>query len=83
MEKQRDQHRLAEATNFGELAAKWLQEAKMADMTRSMRKSILNRDLNPVFGKCLLCEVGGEDLRALCQKIKARGVPAPTTVVPN
>jgi integrase len=48
----------------------------MADTTRSMRKSILNRDLNPVFGKRLLCEVSGEDLRALCQKIKARGAPA-------
>jgi len=75
MEKQRDKHRLAKAKTLGELAAKWLQEAKMADTTRSMRKSILNRDLNPVFGKRLLCEVSGEDLRALCLKIKARGAP--------
>lgn len=76
MEKQRDKRLLAQAKTFGEVASKWLEEAKMADTTRSMRKSILVRDLKPVFEKRLLSEISAEDLRALCQKIKARGAPA-------
>lgn len=76
MEKQRDKRRLALAKTFGEFAARWLEEARMADTTRSMRKSILVRDLKPAFEKRLLSEISADDLRALCQKIKARGAPA-------
>lgn len=41
-----------------------------------MRKSVLDRDILPAFKKRLLGEIHGEDLRALCMRVKARGAPA-------
>lgn len=48
----------------------------MADSTRSMRKSILDRDILPVFKSRLLSEISPDDLRDLCNKVKSRGAPA-------
>jgi integrase len=48
----------------------------MADSTRAMRKSILDRDILPVFQNRLLTEITADDLRELCNKVKARGAPA-------
>jgi integrase len=76
IEKQREKRRLARAKTFGEFAAQWLKDARMADTTRSMRKSILERDIKPVFESRMLCEISADDLRALCQRIKGRGAPA-------
>ncbi len=41
-----------------------------------MRKSVLDRDILPAFKKRLMSEIHGEDLRALCMRVKARGAPA-------
>lgn len=41
-----------------------------------MRKSIVDRDILPAFKNRLLNEVSSDDLRALCNKVKARGAPA-------
>src|SRR3569832_1800505 len=46
-EKQRQKRRLAEAKTFGEFTVRWAAEARMADSTRFMRKSILDRDILP------------------------------------
>jgi integrase len=75
-EKQREKRRLREAKSFGEFGERWLQEARMADSTRAMRRSIFERDILPVFRKRLLHEILPEDLRALCAKVKERGAPA-------
>ena len=74
--KQREKRRLAEAKTFGEFTVRWSTEARMADSTRSMRKSILDRDILPVFKNRLLTEISADDLRDLCNKVKARGAPA-------
>jgi integrase len=76
VEKQREKHRRAVAKTFGEWAANWLQGARMADTTRSMRSSILVRDIVPAFKGRLLCEVTSGDLRELCMRVKERGAPA-------
>lgn len=76
IEKQREKRRLARATTFGEFAVQWLQGARMASTTRSMRKCILDRDITPTFERRLLSEISADDLRSLCQKIKGRGAPA-------
>lgn len=39
----------------------------MADSTRSMRKSVVDRDILQAFKKRLLNEISADDLRALCQ----------------
>jgi integrase len=75
-EKQRQKRRIAQAKTFGEFTTRWSAGARMADSTRSMRKSILDRDILPVFENRLLMEITADDLRELCNKVKARGAPA-------
>ena len=64
-EKQRQKQRIREARSIGEFGKRWLDEAQIADSTRSMRKSIFDRDILPALGKRLLVEVGPDDLRQL------------------
>jgi len=75
-EKQREKRRILEAKSFGEFGERWFKEAPMADSTKAMRRSIFERDLLPAFRNRLLSEITPDDLRALCSKIKGRGVPA-------
>jgi integrase len=75
-EKQREKRRLKEAKSFGEFGERWLQEAKMADSTRAMRRTIYERDILPTFRNRLLTEISPDDLRAMCAKVKGRGAPA-------
>ena len=63
MEKQREKRRLTASKNFGEVALKWLTDARMADSTRSMRKHVVDRDILPVFQNRLLNEITADDLR--------------------
>lgn len=51
------------------MTAQWLAGARMADSTKAMRKSIVDRDKNR-----LLNEITADDLRALCGKVKGRGL---------
>ena len=76
LEKQRAKRRLTAAKTFGEVLKSWLADARKADSTRAMRKSIIDRDILPVFENRLLTEIHPDDLRALCNKVKARGAPA-------
>ena len=75
-EKQREKRRLSDAKTFQEFTDEWYEGARMADSTRSMRKSILDRDILPVFKSRLLSEIIPDDLRDLCDKVKGRGAPA-------
>ena len=75
-EKQREKRRIQEAKSFGEFGERWLQEARMADSTRAMRRSVFERDILPAFRSRLLPEILPEDLRGLCAKVKERGAPA-------
>jgi hypothetical protein len=75
-EKQREKRRIKEAKNFGEFAERWFLEARMADSTRAMRRSVYERDILPTFRNRLLSEITPDDLRAVCSKVKARGAPA-------
>ncbi|SDD05331.1 Integrase [Bradyrhizobium brasilense] len=75
-EKKREKRRNTLARNFGAVGNVWLKEARMAESTRSMRKSILDRDILPAWKNRLLTEITAEDLRQLCTKVKERGAPA-------
>lgn len=75
-EKQREKRRLTAVKTFGDMTTRWLADAKMADSTRSMRKSVVDRDILPAFKNRLLTEISADDLRALCHKVKGRGAPA-------
>jgi integrase len=76
IEKQSAKRKLKEARSFGEFGERWLQEGRMADSTKAMRRAIYERDILPKFSKRLLTEITAEDLRALCTKVKERGAPA-------
>lgn len=65
-----------DTVTFGGHAALWLENAGLAESTKAMRKSILDRDILPVLGKRLLEEIRPSELMALCDRIKARGAPA-------
>ncbi|AXK39648.1 tyrosine-type recombinase/integrase [Crenobacter cavernae] len=75
-QKQRGKQQIREAKTFGEFTVRWLKDYRMAESTKAMRESILDRDILPVFKNRLLAEITAEDLRALCDKIKDRGAPA-------
>lgn len=75
-EKQREKRRIKEAKSFGEFGERWLQEHRMAESTRAMRRSIYEQDILPTFRNRLLTEISPGDLRAMCEKVKARGAPA-------
>ena len=75
-EKRREKRRIKEAKSFGEFGERWLHDARMADSTRAMRRTVFERDILPTFRKRLLSEILPEDLRAMCEKVKARGAPA-------
>jgi len=76
LQKRREKARGPETKTFSDHATQWLYGATMADSTRSMRKSVLDRDILPIFSKRLLSEIHAEDLRALCMRVKERGAPA-------
>ena len=71
-EKQREKRRAAEAKTFGvheALAGRgpgWPRAQVDA-------QGIIDRDILPVFRNRLMAEIGPEDLRNLCAKVKARG----------
>lgn len=75
-EKQREKRRIKEAKSFGEFAERWLQDHRMAESPRAMRRTIYERDILPTFRNRLLTEISPEDLRAMCAKVKERGAPA-------
>lgn len=75
-ERRREKRRIKEAKSFGEFGERWLQDARMADSTRAMRRTVFERDILPTFRNRLLNEILPEDLRAMCEKVKARGAPA-------
>jgi len=79
-EKQREKSRQAEARTFGEYTKRWLAEHRMADSTKARRKTVIDRDILPVFQNRRMAEIGPEDLRALCAKIKGRGAPATAVI---
>jgi hypothetical protein len=75
-EKQREKRRLAEAQTFKQFSDQWAAGARLAASTRSMRMSVLSREILPAFKNRMLTETTADDLRALCNKVKARGAPA-------
>jgi Arm DNA-binding domain len=76
IEKQRDKRRIREAKSFGEFGEKWLAASPMADSTRAMRRSILERELLPHWRNRPLPEITPSDLMAHCLMIVERGAPA-------
>ncbi|MDG1824691.1 MAG: integrase arm-type DNA-binding domain-containing protein [Henriciella sp.] len=82
-EKKREKVRSKAEGTFGELTQQWLNESELSESTRDMRRHIVDRDLMPVLGNYTLREVTGEDVRALCNKVKKRGAPSTALCSPS
>lgn len=76
MEKQRRKEAVKKEVRFGQLCRDWLEAYPMAESTRYMRQSLIERDILPAFEYRLPEEVTEDDLRALLDKIVARDAPA-------
>ncbi len=75
-QKRREKQKLREAKSFAQFAENWFNDARMAESTRAMRRTVYNRDIAPVFQNRLLHEIKPDDIRAVCLKVKDRGAPA-------
>lgn len=56
IEKQRDKARIKAAKTFADFGRKWIEEGRMADSTRAMRRAIYERDVEPAFKNRMLTE---------------------------
>jgi integrase len=74
--KRNGKERLNTAKTFCEHAEEWFDGAGLADSTKAMRRAVYNRDIYPKFKKRILTEINEDDVRALCEKVKARNAPA-------
>lgn len=66
----------SEALTFGKWAEKYFAEARLADSTRAMRRSVYVRNLATEFGRLMLEEITPVRLMARCENIKERGAAA-------
>jgi len=62
--------------SFGDFAEIWLRDTPLAESTKSLKRSVLDRDILPVFGKRKLDEITAAQVLAQCEKVKARGARA-------
>ena len=74
--KRNGKERLNTAKSFCEHAEQWFDGAGLADSTKAMRRAVYNRDIYPKFKKRILTEITEDDVRALCEKVKARNAPS-------
>jgi len=74
--KQSAKRRVKEAKTFCEYAEEWFRDADLADSTKAMRRGVYTRDIYPRFKKRVMAEITEDDVRGLCEKIKARDAPA-------
>ena len=74
--KRNGKERLNNAKTFCEHAEEWFDEAALADSTKAMRRAVYNHDIYPKFKKRILSEITEDDVRALCEKVKARNALA-------
>lgn len=80
-EKQRAKAAIREQKTAEEICRDWLDNAPMADSTRNLRQSVIDRDIVPNLGRLLPDELETDDIRALCDKIVARGAPSTAVFV--
>ncbi|WP_409516902.1 phage integrase central domain-containing protein, partial [Escherichia coli] len=72
-----------EEKTLHDFTVSYMKHTRLADSTRAMKQSIIDRDITPVWGRKLLSEITPSLLREYCDKIKARGAPATAIQVRN
>lgn len=80
-EKQRAKQAIRAQKTVEQICRDWLDAAPMADSTRNMRQSAIERDIVPNLGRRLPQELTTDDVRQLCDRIVARGAPSTAVFV--
>ncbi|MGM8447293.1 tyrosine-type recombinase/integrase [Enterobacter bugandensis] len=65
-----------EALYFRDFEKHWRKTWNVAESTRALRLSIMDKEVLPHFGKRTLKEISHIDLRILCEEIRDRGAPS-------
>ncbi|CNL07105.1 integrase family protein [Yersinia frederiksenii] len=73
-------NKVRNAIRFRDFTVAWLKAAKFVDSTRNLKQSIINRDIEPVFGNRLMHEITTADVRSHCDKVM-RERSAPSTAL--
>ncbi|WFQ80267.1 tyrosine-type recombinase/integrase [Xenorhabdus sp. SF857] len=73
----RTEKKLSDKSNtFSLYAELYFENVRLADSTRKMKVSVLEREILTVLGRYLMTEINTIMVRDLCEKIKARGARA-------
>ncbi|WP_220131473.1 integrase arm-type DNA-binding domain-containing protein [Enterobacter sp. RHBSTW-00994] len=62
--------------SFREYEKHWRKTWNVAESTKALRLSIMDKEVLPYFGKRTLKEISPTDLRILCEEIRDRGAPS-------
>ncbi|HGY3897637.1 TPA: integrase arm-type DNA-binding domain-containing protein [Klebsiella aerogenes] len=74
IKKQQAKQEIREALYFRDFEKHWRKSWNVAESTRALRLSIMDKEVLPHFGKRTLKEISHIDLRILCEEIRDRGV---------
>lgn len=61
---------------FGKFAELWFAEAKLSDSTMTQRRRVYCRDIKPFLQRRPIGAIDADEVRGLCERVKARGAPA-------
>lgn len=66
-------NRIKGAEQFSVHAEKYMKHASLAESTRNMKQSIIDRDIAPFLGNKMMAEITTASIRDLCDRIVERG----------
>ncbi|HBR1982851.1 TPA: tyrosine-type recombinase/integrase [Klebsiella quasipneumoniae subsp. quasipneumoniae] len=76
IKKQQAKQEIRKALSFREYEKHWRKTWNVAESTKALRLSIMDKEVLPYFGKRTLKEISPTDLRILCEEIRDRGAPS-------
>lgn len=76
MQKKQEKQIVRLTNNFGDFEKQWRSTWKVAESTKALRLSIMDKEILPLFGRRVLTEIRATDLRVLCEDIRDRGAPS-------
>lgn len=65
--------KVADADRLSHFTVKYMAHVRLADSTRAMKKSVIDRDILPTLGNKLMTEINSNMVRDLCDRIVERG----------
>lgn len=83
IKKQEGKSSIRTASRFSEYAELWSKQWKVAESTRKLRISILNKEVLPIFGKRLLSEIPPQKILYECEAVRDRGAPSTALTMKN